>query len=94
MSIFAWILVGLIAGAIAKLIVPGDDPGGASPLGILIMMLLGIAGALLGGFLAVAMGISNGVDDFDFGTIVLAVIGAIIILVGYKALVGRGGLRT
>ena len=94
MSILAWILVGLIGGVIAKLIVPGDDPGGTSPMGIVITIVLGIAGALLGGFLAVAMGVGNGVDDFDWGTIFLSILGAVIILFGYKALAGRGGLRV
>jgi uncharacterized membrane protein YeaQ/YmgE (transglycosylase-associated protein family) len=93
-GILAWILVGLIGGVIAKLIVPGDDPGGASPMGIVITILLGIAGALLGGFLAVAMGISDGVNNFDWGTILLSIVGAVIILFGYKALAGRGGLRV
>jgi uncharacterized membrane protein YeaQ/YmgE (transglycosylase-associated protein family) len=87
MGILAWILVGLIGGAIAKLIVPGDDPGGASPLGIVITILIGIVGALLGGFLAVAMGVGNGVDDFDWGTIFLAIAGSVIVLVVYKAVV-------
>lgn len=94
MGILAWIVVGLIGGVIAKLIVPGDDPGGAGPIGIVITIALGIVGALLGGFLAVAMGIGNGVDDFDIGTIVLSIVGAVLILVAYKALVGRGGLRA
>jgi uncharacterized membrane protein YeaQ/YmgE (transglycosylase-associated protein family) len=89
MGILAWILVGLIGGVIAKLLVPGDDPGGAGPLGIVLTILIGIAGALLGGFIAVGLGIGNGVDDFDVGTIVLSVIGAVIILVGYKAVVSN-----
>jgi uncharacterized membrane protein YeaQ/YmgE (transglycosylase-associated protein family) len=72
---------------IAKLLVPGDDPGGASPLGIVITVLIGIAGALLGGFLAVALGVGDGVDDFDIGTIFLSVVGAVLILVVYKAIV-------
>jgi len=96
-GLLAWIVVGLIAGVIAKIIVPGDDPGGFGPIGIVITILIGIGGALLGGFLAVALGISNGVDDFDIGTIFLAVVGAVIILFGYKALVGGGrgrGLRV
>ena len=62
---------------------PGRDPGG-----ILLTIVLGIAGALVGGFIAVSMGISNGVDDFDIGTIVLSVIGAMILLAIYRALVG------
>jgi uncharacterized membrane protein YeaQ/YmgE (transglycosylase-associated protein family) len=94
MGILAWIVVGLIGGVIAKLIVPGDDPGGAGPIGIVITIALGIVGALLGGFLAVAMGIGNGVDNFDIGTILLSVVGAVLILVAYKAVAGRGGLRA
>jgi uncharacterized membrane protein YeaQ/YmgE (transglycosylase-associated protein family) len=94
MGILAWIIVGLIGGVVAKLLVPGDDPGGGGILGIVVTILLGIGGALLGGFLAVAMGISNGVDDFDIGTILLSIVGAVIILVAYNALVGRRGLRV
>lgn len=94
MGILAWIIVGLIGGVIAKLVVPGDDPGGGGLLGIVVTILLGIAGALLGGFLAVAMGISNGVDDFDLGTILLSIVGAVLILVVYNAVVGRRGLRV
>ena len=84
MGIIAWIVVGLVAGAIAKMLMPGDDPGG-----IVITILLGIAGAVVGGFIAVALGISNGVDDFDIGTIVLAVLGAMLLLFGYRAVAGR-----
>ncbi|HWO73041.1 MAG TPA: GlsB/YeaQ/YmgE family stress response membrane protein [Dehalococcoidia bacterium] len=86
MSIIAWIVVGLIAGAIAKLLMPGDDPGG-----IILTILLGIAGAIVGGFIAVALNISNGVDDFDIGTIVLAVLGAMLILFGYRLVAGERG---
>jgi len=88
MSILAWIVVGLVAGALAKMLMPGDDPGG-----IIVTILLGIAGAVVGGFIAVALNISNGVDDFDIGTIVLAVLGSMILLGGYRMLVGqRSGL--
>ena len=83
MGIIAWIVVGLLAGAIAKTLMPGDDPGG-----IVVTMLIGIAGAIVGGFLAVAMGLSNGVDDFDLGTIFLAVVGAMLLLFGYRTLPG------
>lgn len=92
MSILAWILVGLIGGVIAKMIVPGDDPGGTSPMGIVITIVLGIVGALLGGFVAVALGISNGVDDFDIGTILLSIVGSVLILLVWKALAGRRAL--
>jgi uncharacterized membrane protein YeaQ/YmgE (transglycosylase-associated protein family) len=84
MSILAWIVVGLIAGALAKMLMPGDDPGG-----IIVTILLGIAGAIVGGFIAVALNISNGVDDFDIGTIVLAVLGSMLLLFGYRMVVGR-----
>ena len=84
MSIIAWIVVGLIAGAIAKMLMPGDDPGG-----IILTILLGIAGAIVGGFVAVALNISNGVDDFDIGTIVLAVLGSMLLLFGYRMVVGQ-----
>jgi uncharacterized membrane protein YeaQ/YmgE (transglycosylase-associated protein family) len=93
MGLLAWIAVGLIGGLLAKLIVPGAAPGGGGLFGIIVTILLGIAGALVGGFLATAMGLGNGVDDFDFGTILLSVIGAVIILIIYNALVGRRGLR-
>jgi uncharacterized membrane protein YeaQ/YmgE (transglycosylase-associated protein family) len=84
MSILAWIVVGLVAGAVAKLLMPGNDPGG-----IIITILLGIAGAIVGGFIAVALNISNGIDDFDVGTLVLAVLGAMLLLFGYRLLVGQ-----
>jgi uncharacterized membrane protein YeaQ/YmgE (transglycosylase-associated protein family) len=84
MSIIAWIIVGLIAGAIAKMLMPGDDPGG-----IILTILLGIAGAIVGGFVAVALNISNGIDDFDIGTIVLAILGSMLLLFGYRMVVGQ-----
>jgi uncharacterized membrane protein YeaQ/YmgE (transglycosylase-associated protein family) len=84
MGILAWIVVGLIAGAIAKMLMPGNDPGG-----LVLTILLGIAGAIVGGFVAVALNISNGIDDFDIGTIVLAVLGSMLILFGYRMLVGQ-----
>ena len=84
MNIIAWIVVGLIGGVIARLLMPGRDPGG-----IIITILLGIAGAILGGFLSIALGLGNGVDDFDFGTIVLSVVGAMILLAGYRLVASR-----
>jgi len=87
MSIIAWIVVGLVAGAIAKMLMPGDDPGG-----IIVTILLGIAGAVVGGFVAVALNISNGVDDFDIGTIILAVLGSMLLLFGYRMVTGQRSL--
>lgn len=79
MNIIAWIIVGLIGGVIGKALLPGRDPSG-----LIITILLGIAGALLGGFLSIALGIGNGVDDFDVGTILLAIVGTMILLAGYR----------
>jgi uncharacterized membrane protein YeaQ/YmgE (transglycosylase-associated protein family) len=85
LGILAWIVVGLIGGTLGKLLLPGKDPGG-----IILTILLGIAGAMLGGFLAVALDISNGVDDFDIGSIVLSIVGTMLILLVYRFAVGRG----
>ena len=84
MGIIAWIVVGLIGGILAKFLLPGKDPGG-----IIVTILLGVAGALLGGFIAVALNISNGVDDFDIGTIVLSIVGAMLILFAYRLVAQR-----
>ncbi len=85
MGILAWLLVGLIAGAVAKMLMPGDDPGG-----IIVTILLGVAGAIVGGFIAVGLGIGEGADDFDFGTIVTAILGAMLLLIVYRMVAGRG----
>lgn len=90
MGILAWIIVGLIGGAIAQLLVK-DDPIGGGIGGLVLTILLGIGGAVLAGFIAVAVGISNGVDDFDIGTILLSIVGSVVILVAYKAIFARGG---
>jgi uncharacterized membrane protein YeaQ/YmgE (transglycosylase-associated protein family) len=79
-AIIGWIIIGLIAGALAKLIMPGDDPGG-----FIITILLGIAGALVGGFLAGLIGIGGG---GTLWTIIIATIGAIILLAIYRAVAG------
>ncbi len=78
MGILSWIVFGLIAGAIAKLIMPGKDPGG-----IIVTILLGIAGALVGGFIGTALGF-GGVEGFDIGSFLIAVVGAILLLVAYR----------
>lgn len=78
MGILAWIVFGLIAGVIAKLLMPGRDPGG-----FIITILLGIAGALLGGFIGSALGVGS-VTGFNFGSFVIAVLGAILLLVIYR----------
>jgi uncharacterized membrane protein YeaQ/YmgE (transglycosylase-associated protein family) len=78
MGVISWIIFGLIAGAIAKLIMPGDDPGG-----FIITILLGIAGALIGGFIGTALGFGD-VTGFNFGSFVIAIIGAIVLLLIYR----------
>ena len=83
MGILTWIILGLVAGVIGKLIMPGDDPGG-----FIITILLGIAGALVGGFIASALGFGT-VSGFNLGSIVIAVLGAILLLLIYRLVVGR-----
>jgi uncharacterized membrane protein YeaQ/YmgE (transglycosylase-associated protein family) len=78
MGILTWILLGLIVGFLAKLVMPGRDPGG-----VIITILLGIAGALLGGFVGSAMGL-GGVDGINGGSILLATLGAILLLAIYR----------
>jgi uncharacterized membrane protein YeaQ/YmgE (transglycosylase-associated protein family) len=75
-ALIFWIIVGGIAGALAKLIMPGDDPGG-----FIITIILGIAGALIGGFLASLIGIGGGGWIWS---IIIATIGAIILLAIYR----------
>jgi uncharacterized membrane protein YeaQ/YmgE (transglycosylase-associated protein family) len=89
MGILAWIIVGLIGGAIAQLLV-SDDPIGGGIVGFIVTILVGIVGAVIAGFIAVALGISNGVDDFDIGSIFLSIVGAVLILVVWKAIAGGG----
>ncbi|MDO4897865.1 MAG: GlsB/YeaQ/YmgE family stress response membrane protein [Rothia sp. (in: high G+C Gram-positive bacteria)] len=81
MSIFGWIILGLIAGALAKLIMPGKQGGG-----IIVTMVLGIVGAMLGGFIGSYIpGLSDGIDKISFGTLLTAVIGSLIVLWIYGA---------
>jgi uncharacterized membrane protein YeaQ/YmgE (transglycosylase-associated protein family) len=87
MGIIGWILLGLIAGAIAKAILPGDDPGG-----IIVTTIIGIVGALLGGFLAAAIFGAHPLDDFfDLSTWATAIVGSVILLVIYRLATGRRG---
>jgi len=83
-GILSWIVVGLVAGVIAKLLLPGRDPGGC-----IITMLIGIAGAILGGFLVGLFVGGNVVTGVNVTTILVAVVGAIILLLLYRLLLGR-----
>jgi uncharacterized membrane protein YeaQ/YmgE (transglycosylase-associated protein family) len=90
MGILGWIILGLLAGAIAKAIMPGDDPGG-----VIVTIIIGIVGALLGGFLGQALfGVDTLDNFFDVSTWLTAIIGAIILLVIYRLVVGRGRRRV
>jgi uncharacterized membrane protein YeaQ/YmgE (transglycosylase-associated protein family) len=84
MGIIAWLVLGLIAGAVAKLILPGKQPGG-----IILTIVLGIVGALVGGFIGSLL-FGADVSGFDIGSILLAVGGAIVVLLVYGAITGRG----
>ncbi|MET7638679.1 GlsB/YeaQ/YmgE family stress response membrane protein [Streptomyces sp. NPDC005438] len=85
MTILGWIVLGLLAGAIAKALMPGKDPGGC-----LITMLIGVAGALLGGWLGkVLFGVDSVDGFFNLSTWVAAIIGSLILLLGYRMLTGR-----
>ena len=81
MHILGWILFGLIVGALAKLVMPGRDPGG-----IIVTMLLGIAGAVLGGFVGRAMGFYGANESAGF---LMSFLGAVILLVIYRLVIGR-----
>ncbi|WPP50309.1 GlsB/YeaQ/YmgE family stress response membrane protein [Catalinimonas niigatensis] len=78
MGILAWIIFGLIAGVIAKIIMPGNDPGG-----FIITILIGIAGAVIGGFIATALGWGE-VSGFDFKSFLIAIGGSLLLLWLYR----------
>jgi uncharacterized membrane protein YeaQ/YmgE (transglycosylase-associated protein family) len=91
MGIFAWIVLGLLAGLLAKAVLPGEHPGG-----IIVTTLLGIGGALVGGFIVRALGFGDPIDEFfDISTWLGAVGGAVLLLAIYRALFGaRRTTRT
>jgi uncharacterized membrane protein YeaQ/YmgE (transglycosylase-associated protein family) len=84
-GILGWIILGLLAGAIAKALLPGDDPGG-----IIVTMIIGIVGALLGGFLAQAIFSVDSIGSFfDLSTWLTAIVGSIVLLLLYRLVAGR-----
>jgi uncharacterized membrane protein YeaQ/YmgE (transglycosylase-associated protein family) len=83
MSIIGWVVLGLIAGFIASKIVNKRGEG------VLLDIVLGIVGAVVGGFIFNAVG-ASGVDGFNLYSMIVAVIGAVVVLVIYHALFGRG----
>ena len=85
MGIIGWVLLGLLAGIIAKALLPGDDPGG-----FIVTTIIGIVGALLGGLVARALGFGDPIDEFfDISTWIAAIVGAIVLLLIYRMVAGR-----
>lgn len=84
MGILAWIIVGLIAGALAKLLMPGNDPGGW-----IVTIILGIVGALVGGFVWNLLGGEADVTGINLASVAIATLGAIVLLLIYRMIVGR-----
>jgi uncharacterized membrane protein YeaQ/YmgE (transglycosylase-associated protein family) len=80
MGFLSWIVLGLVVGALAKWIMPGKDPGG-----ILITIVIGIAGAFVGGFVGSLLGL-GGITGFNIGSLLLALAGALGLLWGYRKL--------
>jgi uncharacterized membrane protein YeaQ/YmgE (transglycosylase-associated protein family) len=78
MGILSWIVFGLIAGVVAKYVMPGPDSGG-----IVLTILLGVAGAVVGGFIGSQMGFGS-VTAFDVRSLLIAIGGALVLLVGFR----------
>ena len=88
MGLLGWIVLGLLAGTIAKALHKGDEPGG-----VLGTLAVGIVGALLGGLIASAVGIGSISSFFSLGTWLIAIGGAFLLLVVFDALTGRRSAR-
>jgi uncharacterized membrane protein YeaQ/YmgE (transglycosylase-associated protein family) len=90
MGIIAFIILGLLAGLIAKALLPGEDPGG-----LIVTTIIGVVGAILGGFLAGVLFNADPLDEFfDISTWLTAIVGAILLLVIYRMVVGRRPVTT
>ncbi|HEY1082822.1 MAG TPA: GlsB/YeaQ/YmgE family stress response membrane protein [Prosthecobacter sp.] len=83
MGIFAWIFLGLLAGGIAKMLMPGKDPGGC-----LVTILLGVVGASVGGWIGTQLGWGS-VQEFDMRGLGLAILGSLVLLLIYRMVAGR-----
>jgi len=84
MGLIAWIVLGLIAGAIAKFLTPGKDPGGC-----IITIIIGIVGALLGGFISTLLGFGGLSGAIDWRSLVIAVLGSVLLLLLWRMISGR-----
>lgn len=78
MGFLSWIIMGLIVGVLAKFIMPGKDPGG-----IIVTVLIGIAGAFVGGFIGSSLGF-GAVTGFNIGSLLLSIAGAVLLLILYR----------
>jgi uncharacterized membrane protein YeaQ/YmgE (transglycosylase-associated protein family) len=83
-TILVFIVVGLIAGLLAKLVLPGRDPGG-----LIVTTLIGIAGAFIGGLVLQFLGSAAGVNGINIWSILVATLGAVILLAIYRLFAGR-----
>jgi uncharacterized membrane protein YeaQ/YmgE (transglycosylase-associated protein family) len=83
-ALIFWIIVGLIAGALARLVMPGDDPGG-----IIVTIIIGIVGAVIGGWLLSFLGLGGAATGAWIWSIISGFIGAVILLLIYRAIAGR-----
>ncbi|MEO1991692.1 MAG: GlsB/YeaQ/YmgE family stress response membrane protein [Pirellulales bacterium] len=79
MGIIAWVVFGLIAGAIARTLVPGSGA-----YGLVVTAVIGVVGALVGGFIGTQLGFGE-VDGFDIRSFAIAVMGSVLLLLGYRA---------
>ncbi len=83
MGFLSWVVLGLIAGAIGKWILPGNDPGG-----FIVTIVIGIVGAVIGGFIGTALGF-GAVDGLNLGSIAIAVLGSIVLLMVFRVIRSR-----
>ena len=83
MGILSWIILGLIVGALAKFLMPGKDPGG-----FVLTIIIGIIGAIIGGFISTKVGLGS-VTGLNFGSVVISVVGALILLIIYRMVKGK-----
>ena len=84
MGVLSWLLFGLIAGALARMLTPGPSPRGCIPT-----MAIGVVGALIGGLIATALGAEDGVTGFNLWSFFVAVLGAVLLLILFGAIAGR-----
>jgi uncharacterized membrane protein YeaQ/YmgE (transglycosylase-associated protein family) len=85
MSLLAWIVLGLLAGLVAKMLVPGRDPGGC-----ILTIVIGVVGALLGGWLSTLLGYGGLSGRLDWRNLIIATLGSVVLLLLVRLLRGRG----